>query len=263
MMKNVVVHVFVFLAGLLLAQCVTNETGRQSLLLIPENKMDSLGAEAYAEISQQEKVSSNAELVSKVVTIAKSVAAASGANLNWEFKVFESKTVNAFCLPGGRIGIYSGIMAVAKTNAALAAVIGHEIAHATLHHGNERMSQGVLLQLGLQVSDMALGDSKLRSPIMAALGVGAQVGAVLPFGRFQESEADALGLRYMMRAGYEGGQAALLWQRMAAAAKSSGGSAPPAWLSTHPPELDRQRALDKLAQELEVSLPQSIATTDL
>jgi predicted Zn-dependent protease len=263
MMKNLVGHVFVFLAGMLLAQCVTNEIGRQSLSLIPDNKMDALGAEAYAEISQQEKVSSNTQLVSKVVTIAKTVAAASGANLNWEFKVFESKTVNAFCLPGGRIGIYTGIVAVAKTNAALAAVIGHEIAHATLHHGNERMSQGVLLQLGLQASDMALGDSRLKSPIMAALGVGAQVGAVLPFGRFQESEADALGLRYMMRAGYEGAQASLLWQRMAAAGNKGSTTAPPAWLSTHPPEVDRQRALDKQAQELVVSFPQSIATTDL
>lgn len=262
-MKCFPASIVVLLAAFLIAQCVTNETGRQSLLLIPESQMDSLGAEAYAEISNQEKLVANTERVSQVVSIAKKVAAASGANLNWEFKIFESKTVNAFCLPGGRIGIYSGILPVAKTNAALAAVIGHEIAHATLHHGNERMSQGILLQLGLQASDLALGESRLKSPIMAALGVGAQVGAVLPFGRFQESEADALGLRYMMKAGYEGSQAAVLWQRMAASGNKNTGSAPPAWLSTHPAEADRQRALSTRAQELQATFPQSIATTDL
>ncbi len=232
-------------------QCTTLESGRKSLAILPESQMHALGHQAFLEMAKTEKETTNAALKETIGGIAQRVTQASGAAFKWEFRVFESEQINAFCLPGGKIGIYTGILPIAQSNAGLAAVIGHEIAHATLKHGNERMSQGLLLQLGLQASDLALSDSKLRTPILAALGLGAQVGAVLPFVRFQESEADRIGLKYMVAAGFDGQEAAALWGRMAAHKKKVGASSPPNWLSTHPNNSTRQEDLRVAAAKLQ------------
>jgi predicted Zn-dependent protease len=211
--------------------------------------MVQLGAEAYEQIAKEEKESTDPVLSEKVRTIAGQVAAAASTQMEWEFKIFQSDQVNAFCLPGGKIGIYTGILPVAQTNAGLAAIIGHEIAHATLRHGNERMSQGLLVQLGLQASDLALQNNEYRTPILAALGAGAQVGVVLPFSRYQEQEADEIGLKYMLKAGFNGEEAAAVWNRMAALKATHNGGKVPAWLSTHPDSTERERNLAKRARE--------------
>lgn len=243
--------------------CTTTESGRKSLALLPEAQMMQLGEQAYGQISQDEKESTDAALTEKVRAIARSVASASGAQLKWEFKVFQSDQVNAFCLPGGKIGIYTGILPVARTNAGLAAIIGHEIAHATLRHGNERMSQGLLLQFGLQASDLALQNSQYRTPILAALGVGAQVGAVLPFSRFQETEADEVGLKYMLKAGFDGQEAAGVWKRMTEFKVKSGAGEGPVWLSTHPASSGREKNLAERAAEWQGLRGAPVETTDL
>jgi predicted Zn-dependent protease len=203
--------------------------------------MNLMGKQAWSEMLQKEKVSSDAAMTEKVVAIAKRIAEASGAKFEWEFKLIESEQVNAFCLPGGKIGVYTGILKVAKTNAGLAAVLGHEVAHATAKHGAERVSQSLAAAGTMMAAGAAFKDSKYRNTIMAAMGVGTQFGVLLPYGRTQESEADSIGLRYMARAGYEPGESVTLWQRMA----KQGGGSPPEILSTHPDPNRRAKELEK------------------
>jgi metalloendopeptidase OMA1, mitochondrial len=169
------------------------------------------------------------------------VADASGAKFDWEFKLIESDQVNAFCLPGGKIGVYTGILKVAKANAGLAAILGHEVAHATAKHGAERVSQSLATAGTMMAAGAAFKDSKYRNVIMGAMGVGTQFGVLLPYGRTQETEADTIGLRYMARAGYEPSESVTLWERMA----KQGGGAPPEFLSTHPDSKRRAKDLEK------------------
>jgi predicted Zn-dependent protease len=164
--------------------------------------------------------------------------------LQWEFNVIESDEANAFCLPGGKVAVYTGILPLAQTEAGLAAVIGHEVAHAVARHAGERMSQALLVNLGLSVADISLQNSQHRPLIMAALGLGANVGVLLPYSRKHEAEADEIGTRYMARAGYDPREAVLLWQRFAKA----GGPRPPPFLSTHPAPESRAQELEGIAQ---------------
>ncbi|HNL39650.1 MAG TPA: M48 family metallopeptidase, partial [Saprospiraceae bacterium] len=166
-------------------------------------------------------------------------------DFSWEFNVVDdSKTINAFCMPGGKVVVYTGILAVTKNEDALAVVMGHEIAHALANHGNERMSQGLVAQLGLTSLDLALSQkpSETRNLLMAAAGAGAQVGVLLPFSRKHESEADEIGLYLMTMAGYNPNEAAPFWDRMT----KSGGSRPPEFLSTHPDPKRRSQDLKAL-----------------
>ena len=176
-----------------------------------------------------------------MVDIGKRIAKASGASYDWEFTLIESKNVNAFCLPGGKIGVYTGILKIAKTNAGLAAIMGHEVAHATARHSNERVSQQLLFAGGVMALGTAMKDNNKKNLIMAAIGLGAQFGVLLPYSRKQESEADTIGLKYMARAGYDPREASELWIRMAGLGKS-----PPEWLSTHP---DPKRRAAQLRDE--------------
>jgi predicted Zn-dependent protease len=228
-----------------LAACVTNEeTGRTHIAPMPDSFMNPMGVQAYAQMKQEAPISKNAAQTAKITEIARRVAAATGKNLNWEYTVFESKEVNAWCLPGGKIGVYTGIIPVARTNAGLAAVIGHEIAHATLRHGGERASSQLALagiMVGAELTaDSVMRDDKLRSYLMAALGLGAQLGIVLPFSRAQEAEADEVGLEYMAKAGYDPHEAIGLWERMAKL-----GGTPPAILSDHPSNESRIQAMEQ------------------
>jgi predicted Zn-dependent protease len=157
---------------------------------------------------------------------------------SWEFNLIESKEVNAWCMPGGKVVVYSGILPVTKDDTGLAVVLGHEIAHAVAGHGSERMSQGLLEQMGGVALSTALSKSPAATQqlAMAAYGAGAEVGVMLPFNRTQESEADHLGLIFMAMAGYNPDEAVTFWERMSA---QSGGGAPPEILSTHPSDQHR------------------------
>lgn len=229
-----------FAVGIIAAtalHCVsTPVTGRMSLQLMPEAQMNAMGAQAYKEMRVKTPKTSNAALRSVVERVGKRIALASGKNYAWEFEVFdEPKTVNAFCLPGGKIAFYTGIFPVAANEAGVAAVMGHEVAHAVAGHGNERISQTLIVQLGLSAAEISLANSKHRSTIYAGLALGAQFGILLPYSRAHESEADLIGLRYMAEAGYDPSEAPLLWERMA----RSGAGRVPEFMSTHPDPLNR------------------------
>lgn len=154
------------------------------------------------------------------------------ANYKWEFNLVQSNDINAWCMPGGKVVFYTGILPYTKTEAGMAVVMGHEIAHAVAWHGNERMSQGLAAQLGGLALDVALAEkpAATRNLFQLAYGVGTTYGVLLPYSRTQESEADKLGLIFMAIAGYDPAEAVPFWQRMAAA----GGASPPEFMSTHP-----------------------------
>ena len=165
----------------------------------------------------------------------------------WEFNLVEDKSVNAWCMPGGKVVVYTGILPVAKDDVGLAVVVGHEIAHAVAQHGDERMSQGLLAQMGGVALATALSSKpkETNQLFMAAYGIGTQVGVLMPYGRLQESEADRLGLIFMAMAGYDPRTAIDFWKRMA----SKQGASLPEFLSTHPADETRIRNLEKLLPE--------------
>jgi len=210
-------------------------TGRSQLIVIPEGTEVKMGLDSYQQILSKAKVSSEPRVVEQVTRVGRRIAEATGrADYQWEFKVIEDAQVNAFCLPGGKVAVYTGMLPVARDDAGLAAVLGHEVAHAIARHGGERMSQ----QLAVQGATLATTQTLLagRDPatvqlVSAALGAGATVGLLLPWGRAQESEADHLGLIYMAKAGYHPRAARDLWVRMGEASR---GREPYEFLSTHP-----------------------------
>ena len=238
------------LCSTLLASCAQSPTGRSQMLLFSPQQMNQLGADSFEQMKKQEKVSKDAKLNAYVSCVAKAVTAqvpASYGITSWEVVVFDSKEVNAFALPGGKIGVYSGLLKVAKNQDQLATVIGHELTHVLAQHSNERLSRSQLTGLGLAAADIAMGSSEYRGATMAALGLGVEVGVMLPYGRTQESEADRLGLELMARAGFNPAEAIPLWQNMSAAA---GGNTPPQLLSTHPSNENRIAELQ--AQQAQV-----------
>lgn len=228
---------------MLLAGCVTTpETGRSAFIVTSEQEENQMGREAYAQILAKEKESTDVRLKNMLQRVGSRIAKASNhPEYKWEFKLIESKEANAFCLPGGKVAVYTGILPYARNEAGLAAVLGHEVAHATARHGGQRITMALGTQVGLAALQEIIGGkpSTQKNLLFAALGVGAQVGAVLPFSRGNESEADEIGLIYMARAGYDPREAPAFWARFA---KLSEG-APPKWLSTHPPSNERQQAL--------------------
>lgn len=235
-----------WLAVLCLAGCYTTPTGRTQLRLVPESQMRELGEQAFQETLQGEKLSSDEALTRQVTEIGRRIAQASGIKEDWDFRLIENEQVNAFALPGGNVGVYTGILDVAETNAGLAAILAHEIGHVKARHSAERVSQVLAAQLGLvAVDQLVLRDSRYRNPTMAALGLGTQVGVLLPFSRTHESEADELGLTYMARAGYDPEAAVRLWERMA----KLGGGGGPEFLSTHPDPAGRAKRLRELMPE--------------
>jgi predicted Zn-dependent protease len=224
--------------------------------------MLSMSLQQYDQFLKEHKVSSNREQTATVKRVGARVQgaveryfASSGlkdhlADYKWEFNLVEDKQVNAWCMPGGKVVVYTGILPVAKDDAGLAVVMGHEIAHAIAEHGNERMSQGLLAQMG----GVALSTAVSKQPAatqqlwMSVYGAGAQYGAILPYGRMQESEADHLGLVFMTMAGYDPNVAVSFWERMAA---QKGGQAPPEFLSTHPSDTTRIANIKRLIPEVE------------
>jgi predicted Zn-dependent protease len=236
---------------LLLCGCATTPiTGRSQLMLVSVEQETALGVQAYREVLQKEPVTQNPRYTNPVQRITNRLEeAANRPDLRWEVSVIEEdKTVNAFALPGGKIGVYTGIFPIAQTEAGLAIIMGHELGHVIARHGAERMSQ----QLGAQLLGSALAVGFQASPyantIMAAYGLGAQVGVLLPYSRLQESEADRIGLILAAKAGYDPQVAVGVWQRMA----KLSGRRPPPFLSTHPTPESRIEDIQKF-------LPQAAA----
>jgi predicted Zn-dependent protease len=201
-----------------------------------------MGLQAYQQIKQEEKISGDAALNQRVQTVGQRIAAVSGhPEWDWQFTLFDNPEPNAFALPGGKVGVYTGLFKVAQNDAQLAAVMGHEVGHAIARHGAERMSQGILAQLGGVAVGAATG-----SPAMVDLySQAATLGVILPYSRGQESEADEIGLMLMAEAGYDPRAAVKLWQNF----EALGGERPPEFLSTHPAEGTRIQRLQELMPE--------------
>jgi predicted Zn-dependent protease len=229
--------------SLLLASCVTSPLGRSQLQLFSEEMMSEMGAAAFQNLRAEKKDDTDRDDTAYVNCVAHSVIQALPASraADWEVQVFADDSPNAFALPGQKVGVHSGLLDVARNQHQLATVIGHEIAHVNAKHGNERLSNAYAAEAGLQLAGALLGDpgSTQSQTVMALLGVGAQVGVLLPFSRAQESEADLLGLDLMARAGFDPAESVPLWENMTAA--SQGG--PPEFLSTHPGPGGRIQAL--------------------
>jgi metalloendopeptidase OMA1, mitochondrial len=220
-------------------------TGRRQVMMMSEGEEQKLGLDAYQEVLKKAKLATDPEVNAQVTRVGRRIADATGkTDYQWEFKVFEDKQANAFCLPGGKIAVYTGILPITRDDAGLAAVIGHEVAHAIARHGGERVSQQGLVQVLLGATSVALSQQNpaVQQVAIAALGGGAAVGYLLPYSRAQESEADYLGLLYMAKAGYHPSAARDLWVRMAEASK--GRERPPEFLSTHPTEATRIKQIE-------------------
>jgi metalloendopeptidase OMA1, mitochondrial len=232
------------IATVLLTACTTvPETGRRQLVLVESDELMEMSLSEFDKIKSETPISRNATQKALVERVGRRIAeVAELPDAKWEFVLFDKPdVVNAFCLPGGKVGVYSGILKIARDDAGLATVLAHEVAHAVAQHGNERVSQGLLLQLGGAVlSDVVKEQPETaRQLIQAAYGVGANVAVMLPHSRKQELEADHIGLLYMARAGYDPRQAVAFWQRFAEYNQQRGGGQPPEFLSTHP--LDKKR----------------------
>ncbi|WOC27577.1 M48 family metallopeptidase [Pseudoalteromonas sp. N1230-9] len=242
-MKKLVMAVLV---TTILAGCKTSPTGRTQIALYSDQQMSQMGQASFAEMKKTQPINSDPRVNNYVKCIANDVIAVlpqEYANQSWEVVVFEEDSANAFALPGGYIGVHTGLLKVATNQEQLATVLGHEVAHVIAEHSNERVSQNSLLQTGLQVGGAALdmGNVQYRGEIMQALGLGAQYGVVLPFSRSHESEADIVGLDLMAEAGFNPEQSVSLWQNMSAA----GGSGTPEFMSTHPSPGNRIKELQK------------------
>jgi len=224
-------------------------TGRSQLNLMSAGEEMQLGLTSFDKLKKETPVSRDTAanaLLQKVGQRIAAVARADMPNAQWEFVVFESKEVNAFCLPGGKVGVYTGILPITKNEAGMATVLGHEIAHAVARHGGERMTEAMLMQTGGQLlnSSLANTDPRWQAVAQVAYGVTSKVGVELPHSRAQESEADQIGLRYMARAGYNPEVAVQFWQRFAAY-NSQQVAATPAFLRTHPTDETRIRQLQQ------------------
>ena len=246
------------LAAGALASCTSAPvTGRKQFNFLGDPTMNQLGLQMYQQALAQAKVSKDPSINEQVGRVAKRLAATAEREFHpgykWEFNVIDDpKTVNAWCLPGGKIAVYTGILPLTQDDAGMATVLAHEISHALAHHGAERMSRMELMQLGEAGILAAVGAAKPQAVQMvgAALGLGSQVGVELPFSRTQESEADHVGLILMAKAGYDPHQALDFWKRMAAFSKSRG-AAPPGFLSDHPTDEDRIAAIIREMPEAE------------
>lgn len=238
------------ISALILISCATSPTGQKQLILFPDSEMTKMGITAYDEVKQKTPISKNQAATAYVNCVTNAIIREVPSKYKWDITLFDDKAVNAFALPGGKIGVYTGLLNVANNQNQLAAVIGHEIAHVIADHGNARVSASFAAQSGLQLAQIMAGAaSPQKNQLLGLLGLGAQVGILMPYGRGQESEADILGLNYMARAGFNPMASILLWQNMG---KASGGQ-PPEFLSTHPSHQTRINDLNNAmpkAQEL-------------
>jgi predicted Zn-dependent protease len=207
-----------------------------------------LGLTAFEQMKKEVPISHDPEANAQLQRVGKRIAAVAQPDMpdaKWEFVVFDSKEANAFCLPGGKIGVYTGILPITKDDAGLATVLGHEVAHAVARHGGERMTRAMGMQMVGQAVDATTTQSKYHSALMTGYGAVAQVGVELPFSRGNESEADHIGLVYMARAGYNPEEAVKFWQRFSDYNSKAGGGGTPWFLRTHPDDGTRIKRLQE------------------
>jgi predicted Zn-dependent protease len=253
----------VALCGILLSQNSCSQvalTGRKQLNFVPDSMMNSMSLQNYKEFLSSSRLSNNTQQTQMVKTVGARIQKAvekycAENNLSsrikgyqWEFNLVEDPNVNAWCMPGGKVVVYTGLMPVAQNESGLAVVLGHEIAHAIARHGSERMSQGLLVEFGGIALEEALSNKpqQTKDLFMKSYGLGSQVGVLLPYSRVHESEADHMGLIFMAMAGYNPNEAVSFWERMAAANK---GPRPVELLSTHPADSTRINNIKKLIPE--------------
>jgi metalloendopeptidase OMA1, mitochondrial len=257
LVARVLVSAFIGLLAVSLSGCNTVPvTGRTQLNIMSMGQEMQLGLTSFDQLKKETPISKDPAANALVQKVGHRIAAVANGDMpgaQWEFVVFESKEANAFCLPGGKVGVYTGILPLTKDEAGLATVIGHEVAHAVARHGGERMTEAMGLQLGGQILGATLSNSdpRMQAAANAAYGLTSQVGVALPHSRAQESEADHIGLIYMARAGYDPEAAVAFWQRFADFNKQQGGSTP-VFLRTHPADATR-------IQQLEVWMPAALA----
>ncbi|KEA63851.1 Zn-dependent protease with chaperone function [Marinobacterium lacunae] len=236
--------------------CAVSPTGEKTLLLNSSAQMNSIGSQSFEEMKKQKPIEQDAKTNKYVACIANAIVAQVPREYGyqpsqWELVVFKSDDKNAFALPGAKIGVYTGMIKLAKNHHQLASVIGHEVAHVLAQHSNARLSQQQLTQLGLATTSLILGetvDSTTRQAALNAVGLGAQYGILLPYSRRHESEADQLGQELMAKAGFDPREAAALWQEMS----KQGGATPPEFLSTHPAPATR---IQQLSAQADTYLP--------
>lgn len=234
-------------------------TGRKQMLLVSDSQVLTLSLQEYSEFMKTAPVSTDKTNTALVQKVGRNIANAVEAYLNdngmssmvsefaWEFNLVNSADVNAFCMPGGKIVVYQGILPITRDETGLAVVLGHEVAHAVAKHANERMSQQMVAQYGSEALSMAVSTSSAQVQTIAstAFGLGAQYGILLPYSRKQELEADRLGLIFMSMAGYDPNQAAAFWERMS----SAGGASVPEFQSTHPSDQTRIQKINEALPE--------------
>ena len=244
---------------LMVMSCKTNPfTGKKTLALVSNSQLFPTAFAQYDQFLNENKVVNGTAESEMIKRVGQRIAAASERWLTannhadylegykWEYNLVADDAVNAWCMPGGKIVFYTGILPIAQNETAIAAIMGHEVAHALANHGQQRMSAGMLQQLGAVAGNVAISDPQKRQIFNQAYGVGSTVGVMLPFSRSHETEADQIGVYIMAVAGYNPDEAAELWKRMKA---NSGGQAPPEFLSTHPSSDSRINNLTRLAPQ--------------
>jgi predicted Zn-dependent protease len=244
-------HWVVAMALVVVAGCASSPTGRSQLKLISQQDLAQMGERSFAQLKQEQPVARSPAVNRYVSCVAQALLAQiPGGSSGWEIVVFDDKSVNAFAMPGRKIGVYTGLLKVATNEDQLAAVIGHEIIHVLADHANERISQQVAVGLGVDALSALAGTrgAVAGDATQAVLGTGAQVGILLPFSRLHESEADTVGLDIMAKAGFDPRASVTLWQNMASASKGQ----PPEFLSTHPSHGSR-------INELQAHMPQALS----
>jgi predicted Zn-dependent protease len=258
--KNLIVVTF---CGLLLLQICCSEveiTGRQQFNIVPDSIINSMALQSYSEFLSENRLSSNVEQTQMVKRVGSRIQAAVEKyctenycyekieGYKWEFNLVEDPNVNAWCMPGGKVVVYTGILPITQTEAGLAVVMGHEIAHAFAKHGSERMTQSLLVNMGGMALESAIENrpAQTQELFKQSYGLGTQLGFLLPYSRVQENEADHLGLIFMAMAGYNPNEAVAFWQRMAATKK---GAKTSEFLSTHPADETRIQNIKDLIPE--------------
>ncbi|MDX2227912.1 MAG: M48 family metallopeptidase [Verrucomicrobiae bacterium] len=233
----------------LLAACTTlKETGESTVILVNPQQETQLGVSAFDQYKKEKKVSPDPQHQEMVNRVGRKLAAVSGlSDVQWEFVVFEDPSPNAFALPGGKVGFNTGILDICQDEEGIAVVMSHEIAHVSLRHGAQRMSRGMMLEMGRNLLGLAMQDSEYKTQQLFAMsyGLGSQIFVELPYGRDEELEADRIGLRYLSRAGYRPQASVEFWQRFAAAKQKSGAAGGSDFLSTHPSDQKRIEQLQK------------------
>lgn len=241
------------LGASLLSACSESPTGRMQLKMISSSELNKMGTESFEQMKAEQKISSDKKLTEFVQCVADQITpnvSKKAHNGSWEVVLFDSPMINAFALPGGKIGVYTGILNVTEDQHQLAAIMGHEVGHVIANHSNERMSAASLKQKGLQLGNILLGDqdAQTRETALKVADVFAQYGLLMPYGRSHESEADIIGQELMAKSGFQPQAAVALWHNMAKVSKG----APHEFLSTHP---SNETRIKKLTEHLKVTEP--------